>query len=96
MTSNKKPSLPGSESGSRRRLLYSAVALSSCLVIMAWLARANLEAREVAVCVIYAVVVTVFMGAQLWGFVVSQAYYSESVEAPKFGIIEAEEAEWRR
>lgn len=43
------------------------------------------------ICVAYAVLSTLFLGAQVWGFVVTQMHYSESVEEAKFAVLELEE-----
>ncbi len=40
--------------------------------------------------VLYGILVTVFLAAQLWGFVVSQMTYVESVERAKFELLEIE------
>lgn len=45
-------------------------------------------------CVFYTLAMTFFFAAQVWGFVVSQTTYSDSVESPKFKLLEIEEAEW--
>ncbi len=45
---------------------------------------------------VYGVLVSVFLAAQLYGFVISQVRYSKSVEAAKFDLLEAEGIDWRR
>lgn len=47
-------------------------------------------------CFIYAIFASLFLLAQLAGFVWSQTQYSESLEEVKFQLLENEEAEWRR
>ena len=39
---------------------------------------------------VYGVLVSVFLAAQIYGFVVSQVHYSESVENTKFAMLEGE------
>lgn len=46
-------------------------------------------------CGFYTVCTGVFFLAQIYGFVISQTHYSEAVEAPKFTMLENEEAQWR-
>lgn len=48
----------------------------------------------ISFCVFYTLALTFFFLAQVWGFVVSQTTYSESVEGPKFELLKLEEAEW--
>jgi hypothetical protein len=40
--------------------------------------------------VIYGILVTLFLAAQLWGFVVSQITYVDSIERAKFELLEIE------
>lgn len=46
-------------------------------------------------CVVYAGVISLFLLAQMVAFVASHAHYSESVEEPKFQLIERELQEWK-
>lgn len=46
--------------------------------------------------IIYAILVTAFLFAQLAGFILSQTYYSERIEEIKFDLLREEEREWRR
>lgn len=63
--------------------------LAACLAIdSAW------DFSIVAICVFYAIVVSIFLAAQVVGFVMSQTEYSESVEQPKFKMLVEEELEW--
>lgn len=48
----------------------------------------------VGFCVFYTISMTLFFAAQVWGFVVSQTTYSDSVEAPKYTLLQLEESEW--
>lgn len=54
----------------------------------------NWGALAIAFCIFYTIAMTLFFAAQVWGFVVSQTTYSESVEGPKFTLLKLEEAEW--
>lgn len=38
----------------------------------------------------YGVLVSIFLGAQVYGFIVSQVKYSDTVEEAKFKVLEAE------
>ncbi len=77
-------------------MFLAVVSLSGSLILLAVLARTNLEQKSMFACIGYAVGVSVFMGAQLWGFVMSQTTYSEVVEEPKYKLLELEEAEWKK
>lgn len=46
-------------------------------------------------CGFYSIATGLFFCAQVYGFVVSQTSYSDSIESPKFLMLEKEEAEWR-
>jgi len=43
---------------------------------------------------VYAVLVSAFLVAQLAGFILSQTYYSERIEEIKFDLLREEEREW--
>jgi len=53
-------------------------------------------ALAIGFCVFYTLAMTFFFAAQVWGFIVSQTTYSDSVEDPKYHILKLEEAEWGR
>jgi hypothetical protein len=96
MISNSKHSPPTSKGRSTKRTLLAVGGITVSLVLFGILARMNLEETPMIACIAYAVVVSLFMAAQLWGFVVSQTTYSEVVEEPKFRLIEIEESEWKK
>jgi len=45
---------------------------------------------------IYAILVSAFLVAQLVGFILSQTYYSEHIEEIKYDLLREEEREWQR
>lgn len=45
-------------------------------------------------CGLYSVATGLFFIAQIVGFIISHTHYSERIEAPKFAMLENEEAEW--
>lgn len=97
MTTSRKPCPPssnGTRKGSRKRVWLAAAALALAIGALTLAARTSLEQKSMIACIGYAVIVSVFLAAQVWGFVASQTLYSESVEAPKFRVIDVEEAEW--
>ncbi len=50
---------------------------------------------ETVACLVYAILASAFLVAQLVGFVLSQTQYSDGLEDAKFRMLENEEAEWR-
>lgn len=73
-----------------------AFIFGGCLIILVLLVQKSWGDAVQWMCGIYSAATGLFFVAQLVGFVVSQTHYSESVEAPKFAMLENEEAEWRR
>lgn len=90
MTMNKKP-YP--RLNNARRVWATAIVLGTFLV--AFLINSAWGQPETVACLIYAVLASAFLVAQLMGFVLSQTQYSESLEEAKFTMLENEEAEWR-
>lgn len=90
MTTNKKP-YP--RLSSARRFWVGAIIVGTFLV--AALINSAWGQPETVACVVYAVLASAFLIAQLVGFVLSQTDYSEAMEEAKFRMLENEEAEWR-
>lgn len=92
MTMNKKSTPPPNEKGIARRLIN--LLLFGLTVASVWQAiRAPQE--QTAAGLLYAALVSVFLGILVWGFISSQSDYQSSVEHPKFRMLEEEEAEWK-
>lgn len=64
--------------------------------VLVFLIRKEWGNPVMAVCIVYSVAVTFFFMAQLWGFVLSQTQYSESVEEAKFRVLHVEEKECQK
>lgn len=90
MTTSKKPS---PRLNNARRVWAAAIVLGTLLV--AYLVNSAWGQPETVACLIYAVLASAFLVAQLMGFVLSQTQYSEAMEEAKFRMLENEEAEWR-
>lgn len=69
-------------------ILWVILALVVFLIPVEW------DAKVMASCIFYVVLVSLFLGAQIVGFLWSHTHYSEEVESPKFKLLEWEEAEW--
>ena len=92
---SKKPSRPKSEVERKRVVAtYLGVTLVGALLSMSLFVRSDWDRGVVIACVAYSLVASVFLAIQIWGFVVSQTFYSEAVEEAKFRLAELEEAEW--
>ena len=80
----------------RKRVIatYLGVTLMGALLSMALFVRSDWDKKVVIACVAYTLIATLFLGIQMWGFVVSQSFYSEEVEEAKFALLKLEEAEW--
>lgn len=72
-----------------------AVALSLLLLAALLLAQRHWDSTVQWLCGFYCLAVGIFFLAQIAGFVLAQTYYSERMEAPKFTMLENEEAEWQ-
>jgi hypothetical protein len=81
---------------SSKRFLLGALALAALMSGLGFAVGHDWGYGAAFAASVYAVLVSVFLAAQLYGFVLSQVKYSESVEATKFQVLEAEEIEWRR
>jgi hypothetical protein len=49
-----------------------------------------------SMCVVYAAATAIFFLVQIYGFVISQTKYCDSIEAPKFAMLEKEEDQWKQ
>ncbi|MEZ4751810.1 MAG: hypothetical protein R3B54_14620 [Bdellovibrionota bacterium] len=78
----------------RTRILAFATLSAAIFVVLTLAIRSDWNAAVVATCVFYAVIVSIFLAAQVFGFIASHTHYSESIEAPKFRMLQEEEAEW--
>lgn len=90
MTTIKKPS---PRLSSVRRFWIGAIVVGVLLV--AYLLNSAWGQPDTVACLIYAILASAFLVAQLVGFVLSQTQYSEAMEEAKFRMLENEEAEWR-
>lgn len=72
-------------------VMVSLLVASSALALILPVSEEN---KAMIVSGVYAVLVTGFLIAQFWGFVVSQTEYSDSIEAPKFAVLKNEDSEW--
>ena len=75
--------------------VWWTIAAVVTLAMLAAAIRSTWTEPTAMACLIYALAAAVFLLAQLVGFVVSQTYYSDSLEDVKFDVIENEEAEWK-
>ncbi len=87
MTTNNRPFLR--QSKAIFLLLFVA------LFILMFSAFRGGTAHVFEICIFYAVMTTVFLAAQILAFVASHAHYSDSIEEPKFRVLENEENEWK-
>ncbi|MCB0405197.1 MAG: hypothetical protein KDD51_10460 [Bdellovibrionales bacterium] len=78
----------------RTKILAFATLSVAIFVILALAIQSDWNNAIVATCVFYAVIVSIFLAAQVFGFIASHTQYSESIEAPKFRMLQDEEAEW--
>ena len=74
---------------------FWAAAIVGGTFLVAFLIHSAWGQPETVACVIYAVLASAFLVAQLFGFVLSQTEYSESLEEAKFTMLKNEEEEWR-
>lgn len=93
MTSKNRLSHP--ESDKFLKIIF-AVGLVFFLVLLLLFIQCNWGAAVRFLCGFYTIATGLFFMAQLYGFVISQTHYSDSVEAVKFMMLENEEAEWRK
>lgn len=77
------------------KIAMSAI-LGFCLLILLAMIQKDWGRAVTLSCIAYTAAVSFFFLAQLFGFVLSQTEYSESVEYPKFEMLAKEENEWRR
>lgn len=101
MTTNKTSFLPANkkdEAKSRKRVIatYLGSALVGALLSLCLFVRSDWDRAVVIACVGYAVVASIFLLVQIWGFIASQAFYCDALEQSKFKILEREAAEWER
>lgn len=95
MTSSKKLSPPENRKSRNRKITAClGMALMGALLSLSLFIRSDWDRSVVIACVGYTVLASIFLGVQIWGFVVSQTYYSDAVEEAKFRLIELEEIEW--
>ena len=79
----------------RNRALALGLVSGASVVGLSFLVGRDWGPGAAIVSVVYAVLVTIFLVAQIVGFIASQVTYSESVEATKFQVLEAEGIECR-
>ena len=80
----------------RNRTLFLGFAMGTLTIILAFLVGSNWGPGAAWASVAYAILVTLFLLAQIVGFVMTQVTYSESVEVTKFQVLEVEGIEWRK
>ena len=98
MTTIKTPSHQQSEEIKKRKKViatYLGAALVGALLSLCLFVRSDWDKAIVISCVVYSVVASIFLAVQIWGFIVSQTFYSEAIEDEKFKVLEIEAAEWR-
>lgn len=78
----------------RRKTLIISCFLVLSVLGLSFLVGTRWGSEATWVSLIYAFLVTLFLGAQIWGFVVSQVKYSQSIEAVKYEVLKAEGIEW--
>ncbi len=71
-------------------LIFSLLGSLSLMVSRDWGFGASVAA------VIYAIFVSIFLLAQIFGFILSQVSYSQSVEQAKFQVLDAEGIPWKK
>ncbi|MBS1983151.1 MAG: hypothetical protein JST16_03180 [Bdellovibrionales bacterium] len=75
---------------SKRKPLIVAAVLGAGLGFLAWQLGSDLGTGVAVASLLYAVLVTLFLLAQIVGFVVSQVSYSQSVESAKMKVLQVE------
>ena len=75
--------------------IYLGAALVGALLSLSLFVRSDWDKAIVIACVGYSLIASLFLIVQIWGFIVSQAFYSDSLEQEKFKILEIEASEWR-
>ncbi len=80
-----------------RKLAYLLIlVVGTSLILLGYLIGSDWgEGAQVSV-VFYGVLVTIFLAAQLWGFVVSQINYVDRIERAKFELLEIEGIKCKR
>jgi len=73
-----------------RRIGWAALGLGGALVMLAFLAGREWGIGAQIAAMAYAVLVTIFLLAQIAGFIWTQTHYVESVENTKLRVLEAE------
>lgn len=76
------------------RNLLIALAVGTSLTVGIITIQPNWDSKVIAACIIYAVVTSIFLGAQLVGFLMGHVSYSEQIESAKFQMLLEEEQEW--
>ncbi|MCB0416217.1 MAG: hypothetical protein H6617_03070 [Bdellovibrionaceae bacterium] len=80
----------------RTKLIAFTTLTAAIFTLLVFAIRSDWSTAVVASCVFYALIVSVFLAAQVFGFIASHTHYSESIEAPKFRMLQEEEAEWAK
>jgi len=73
-----------------KKALVMAFLLGTALIVLAAVAGSHWGAGARVASMIYAGLVTLFLVAQIYGFVVSQTQFSDSVEDSKFQVLDVE------
>ena len=73
----------------------SGIFLSFFILLMFLLADQKLGMPVQLLCLFYLTAILFFFLAQIIGFIWSQTHYSDTVESPKFSMLDNEEAEWK-
>jgi len=73
-----------------RRWMFLGIGFGGLLALLAALSSREWGVGGSIAAVIYSVFVTVFLGAQVYAFVLTQVRYSEGLESPKFKILREE------
>jgi hypothetical protein len=90
---SKKPFSPLADNHFTKAVLGCAFATGILISLM--LAQKSWSGAVQILCGFYAFATGLFFLAQLYGFVISQTQYSDHIEAPKFAMLDQEEAEWK-
>ena len=79
------------DKGPSKKFLLSGVVLIACLLtVLGYSVAADKGAAAAWISVAYGLLVSIFLVAQIYGFVLSQVKYVDSIEKAKFKVLEVE------
>ncbi len=80
----------------KKAFIIYAAALASLSVVVLWVVAIADKSHMVAMMgAAYAILCSLFFGAQIFAFVRAHFDYDETLESPKFDVIKIEEEQWR-